>query len=79
MIKINNGRVIEAHLKGPGLDDVLESIEYIRDIGPPDHLFNTLVKEGSDGSETFHIDGDDLASFCWHLNRLMGIFNISSD
>lgn len=58
--------------------DVQESLEYILAVSPATPEFDRLVKEGSGGGEQLYIDGNDLANFCWHLQRLCDIFGVET-
>ncbi len=58
------------------LEEIKEALEYINDVGPVDSVIQAALLGDFD---EYTYRGDDGASFYWHLNRLMEIFNIETD
>lgn len=56
--------------------EIRESLTYIRGVFPASYIFDDLIENGARGDEVHHIDGDDLAGACWHLNELLKHFRV---
>lgn len=58
---------------------VIEALEYMSDVFMPDEAFRKIVDNGPYGDETYTMQGDDLAGFCWHFDQVLKAFGVTRD
>lgn len=56
------------------IEDITDSIAYLRGVFPPGYKFDALVNGDPVENDSHVINGDDLASACHHLDMLMKHF-----
>lgn len=49
--------------------EIVESLEYMSDVFMGDERFRQVVDDGE--MDSYTMDGDDLAGFCWHFDRIL--------
>lgn len=59
---------------GGKMDDILDSLEYVSDVGPGPSIKESVLQDGY--GPRWSIEGDDFMGMVHHLDNLQGIFGV---